>query len=436
MGRAKDKDGGDGGQSGGKAAVKGKKAKKDDEDPFKSLGDKIRNHKDLESRWAVLRERRVEYFRGKDFANFIRHHSEIVDAAIELGTRTKESLPSGLTSEEQVASLLLRRRLIIRCDRVNKVPRPGKKRLSSWPRRLDLHGEQLFTEDDGFFAWTYDRSTTLLQTLMSFLVPVLTIGICLFPVFPYWFKLGVLYTCLTFLGVIFSLLTVRGLVFGILWVLLGKRIWFFPNILAEEASFAELCRFLPDGKKDEDPPPKWTERVLVALLVCGAVWLFVHHAPDENARAKYSRKAKDKLQEWLEWNPSYGMLAGNKTETAKDAGEGGKGGEGGEGGKGEGESGDVDKVDHPSTVDREGVLDDLPFDDEAIIDDAPLEHDLHPGGDGFGTKHESGVTEDDGEMDGKETKEARAAGQSSVDQVSDINGDGERHSGTDDRSNS
>jgi hypothetical protein len=64
-----------------------------------------------------------------------------------------------------------------------------------------------------------------------------------------------------------NVIAVRAAIFGILWVLLGKRVWFFPNLNAEETTFRELVRFWPekDGER-----PKWTSRLfyaLVALLV-------------------------------------------------------------------------------------------------------------------------------------------------------------------------
>lgn len=66
--------------------------------------------------------------------------------------------------------------------------------------------EQMFSETDSFYAWTFERRRPLWQTVLSFLVPVVTLACCLFPVFPHWCKLGVLYTCLAFLTLIFGVL--------------------------------------------------------------------------------------------------------------------------------------------------------------------------------------------------------------------------------------
>jgi translocation protein SEC62 len=64
----------------------------------------------------------------------------------------------------------------------------------------------MFSEKDSFYAWTFERRRPLWQTVLSFLVPVVTLACCLFPVFPHWCKLGVLYLCLAFLTLIFGVL--------------------------------------------------------------------------------------------------------------------------------------------------------------------------------------------------------------------------------------
>ena len=83
---------------------------------------------------------------------------------------------------------------------------------------------------------------------------------------------------------IFDGIAVRAAIFGVLWVLLGKRVWFFPNINAEETTFRELVRFWP--VKDEGEQPKWTSRLFYATVALLVILLLRHHAPDEAARAR------------------------------------------------------------------------------------------------------------------------------------------------------
>lgn len=98
------------------------------QDVYQLFAEKVRDHKDLESRWAVLQETRVEYFRGKDFVSFMKNHPEL-----------KEILESDRDLEtEDIANNLLQKNLLVRCDRVVKTVRPGKKKLSTWPAHLEI----------------------------------------------------------------------------------------------------------------------------------------------------------------------------------------------------------------------------------------------------------------------------------------------------------
>lgn len=103
-------------------------------DVFQLFAEKVRDHKGLVSRWAVLQETRVEYFRGKDFVSFVKNHSELKDIL--------ES--DGSLEPEDIANTLLKKNLLVRCDRVVKTVRPGKKKLSSWPAHLEIYHVSIF----------------------------------------------------------------------------------------------------------------------------------------------------------------------------------------------------------------------------------------------------------------------------------------------------
>ncbi|TYH56452.1 hypothetical protein ES332_D08G019800v1 [Gossypium tomentosum] len=265
------------------------------QDVYQLFAEKVRDHKDLKSRWAVLQETRVEYFRGKDFVSFMKNHPEL-----------KEILESDRDLEtEDIGNNLLQKNLLVRCDRVVKTVRPGKKKLSTWPAHLEIFPERVFSENDAFFAWTFVKRRPLWQTLLSFFWPILTLAICLFPVYPHRCKLLILYSCAGLLLLILSLLLLRAAIFGAAWIVLGKRIWFFPNILAEEATLRELFRFLP--KKDEEERPKWTARLFYAIVAVLVILLLRHHAPDEAARARYQKRMSNIIDDVLEWSPSLAL---------------------------------------------------------------------------------------------------------------------------------
>uniref|UniRef100_A0A803PTN8 Translocation protein SEC62 n=2 Tax=Cannabis sativa TaxID=3483 RepID=A0A803PTN8_CANSA len=264
-------------------------------DVYQLFAEKVRDHKDLVSRWAVLQETRVEYFRGKDFGGFLRNHPEL-----------KDILESDKNAEpEDIGNALLRKNLLVRCDRVVKTLRPGKKKLSTWPAHLEIFPDQVFSENDAFFAWTFVKRRPLWQTLLSFFWPVLTLAICLFPIYPHRCKLIILYSCAGLLLLFMSLLFLRATAFGLLYIVIGKRVWFFPNILAEEATLRELFRFCP--KKDEEERPKWTTRLFYALVGVLVILLLRHHAPDEAARARYQKRVSNIIDDVLEWSPTLAL---------------------------------------------------------------------------------------------------------------------------------
>lgn len=105
-------------------------------DVFQVFAEKVRDHKDLVSRWAVLQETRVEYFRGKDFVSFVRNHLELKD--ILESDRSLEA--------EDIANILLKKNLLVRCDRVVKTVRPGKKKLSTFPAHLEIYHVSFFLD--------------------------------------------------------------------------------------------------------------------------------------------------------------------------------------------------------------------------------------------------------------------------------------------------
>eukprot|EP00850_Spirogloea_muscicola_P007752 SM000040S14764 [mRNA] locus=s40:208292:210982:+ [translate_table: standard] len=284
-------------------------------DPAVQFAVRVRDHKELESRWAVLQEARVEYFRSRDLLALLRKHP---DLAPRPPPPSDSAPPPPPLSPEEAGELLLHRKLVYRCDRVVKVIRPGKKKLSKWPARLEVHPDQSFAED-GFYAWTFERKRPAWQYVLSFLVPVVTVACCLFPVAPHWCKLAVLYFCITLLCLIFGvllrespylnpsfllLLTIRVVVFALCWIVAGKRVWFFPNILAEEALLSELFRFWPEAAKDEEPPPKLASRLALAACASAAVYLCVQNAPDEQARTRYRKKFGNAIDEMLLWSPA------------------------------------------------------------------------------------------------------------------------------------
>merc|ERR1711881_226135 len=112
--------------------------------------------------------------------------------------------------------------------------------------RLDMHLEQVFLDAKDAYVWIYDP-TPWYYWVGGTAIVLVTIAVCLFPLWPPWMRLGVHYLSIAaagFLVFIIALGVVKYIIFAILFALsAGKlRFWIFPN-LTEDVGFLES--FMP-----------------------------------------------------------------------------------------------------------------------------------------------------------------------------------------------
>merc|ERR1712141_25805 len=112
--------------------------------------------------------------------------------------------------------------------------------------RLDMHLEQIFLDSTDAFVWIYDP-TPWYYWAGGAVIVLVTIAVCLFPLWPPWMRLGVHYLSIAaagFLVFIIGLAVVKYIIFAILFALsAGKlKFWIFPN-LTEDVGFLES--FMP-----------------------------------------------------------------------------------------------------------------------------------------------------------------------------------------------
>merc|ERR1712029_475070 len=112
--------------------------------------------------------------------------------------------------------------------------------------RLDMHLEQLFLDGKEVYVWMYDP-TPWYYWVGGTAIVLVTIAVCLFPLWPPWMRLGVHYLSIAaagFLVFIIALAIVKYIIFAILFALsAGKlKFWIFPN-LTEDVGFFES--FMP-----------------------------------------------------------------------------------------------------------------------------------------------------------------------------------------------
>lgn len=112
--------------------------------------------------------------------------------------------------------------------------------------RLDMHLDQVFLDSNDAYVWLYDP-TPWYYWVGGTAIVLITIAVCLFPLWPPWMRQGVHYMSMAaagFLVFIIGLGVVKYIVFALLFALsAGKlKLWIFPN-LTEDVGFLES--FMP-----------------------------------------------------------------------------------------------------------------------------------------------------------------------------------------------
>jgi translocation protein SEC62 len=105
-----------------------------------------------------------------------------------------------------------------------------------------MHLEQMFLDSKDAYVWIYDP-TPWYYWVGGGAIVLITIAVCLFPLWPPWMRLGVHYLSIAaagFLVFIIALGVVKYIIFALLFALsAGKlRFWIFPN-LTEDVGFFE-----------------------------------------------------------------------------------------------------------------------------------------------------------------------------------------------------
>ena len=127
--------------------------------------------------------------------------------------------------------------------------------------RLDMHLEQVFLDGKDAYVWIYDP-TPWYYWVGGGAIVLITIAICLFPLWPPWMRLGVHYLSIAaagFLVLIIALAILKYIIFALLFMLsAGKlKFWIFPN-LTEDVGFFESFwpvydyTYTGEKKKDKD----------------------------------------------------------------------------------------------------------------------------------------------------------------------------------------
>jgi hypothetical protein len=109
---------------------------------------------------------------------------------------------------------------------LSATPHPGAGR--------GCHAQESSWSEASFYAWRYERPTSVWTYLGSVLLPVVVILGCLFPLAPWWLRMAFVYLLMGLLTALLGLLAGRYAVYGAVWMLSGHSLWIFPNLVSDE----------------------------------------------------------------------------------------------------------------------------------------------------------------------------------------------------------
>eukprot|EP01025_Chloroclados_australasicus_P009008 TRINITY_DN13401_c0_g2_i1.p2 TRINITY_DN13401_c0_g2~~TRINITY_DN13401_c0_g2_i1.p2 ORF type:complete len:336 (-),score=61.66 TRINITY_DN13401_c0_g2_i1:260-1201(-) len=278
-------------------------------DKVRDLTDSLRQKGGIDNRVAVVGQDRLDFFRGKDFARYFRKQPELIGSLVAPPKPEKNRSIDDAIAD--LIRLLIRRQLIVRCERRYKKPKPGKKRLVKFPRKLVLYQpKDQDWDEESFYAWLYERPTPAWQYILSGVALIALVAVCFYPLAPIWLKIKVAEISLYLLIVIFAVLIVRFVVFLGLWISTGNEFWILPDLLEDVPPQQALSK-LYSFKSPEEGKSNLISRLLATALTVAAFWLLYVYTPGAKINIK---TARDQLLDILDLQePKQSLGAGNVT---------------------------------------------------------------------------------------------------------------------------
>jgi translocation protein SEC62 len=313
-----------------------------------AFNDIIRNG--VPARSAVFGAVRLELIRSKDFAKWCRENAEVVRSSGLL----KHADVDVEKMTKALAELLIERRCLVNAQRKFLKPPPGQRRLIKFPKKvLPVAGAEgkLFHED-GFMCWTYDRPMPTWVYVVSALCAVGVVLLCLFPVAPTWVKIGVMYFSTTVLAVVTSLLVIRMVIALLSYIVSGRTVWVYPNVLDDTLSFWDAFKpvlgvEVPELSTTKDRLKHYAARLVMAVTVGIVTVVLYQNTPGQESLKKNVGRYRDDLFDYFNVYNNRDMLGDGKKEGADS-------------------SEDAKKADIDDPFDLD--LDDLDFDDLDLED--------------------------------------------------------------------
>lgn len=187
-----------------------------------------------------LRDKKVTYFRGKDFLKYVRDNGKLLQKKCPKMVEKvfdKEYPPTDEDLDDKDKALLEQKvrklcQILLELDLVEKTSNDdiNPEMSNNRPTRLKpAEGRQDFIpKNDTYYIIKWEGSKTF-QHMMMALVIVGVLCCTMFSAWPIWAKVGVWYCTVSFCTFFAALLVVRLFCYVALWCI-GIEFWIFPNL--------------------------------------------------------------------------------------------------------------------------------------------------------------------------------------------------------------
>eukprot|EP00397_Hematodinium_sp_SG-2012_P041515 GEMP01045741.1.p1 GENE.GEMP01045741.1~~GEMP01045741.1.p1 ORF type:complete len:344 (+),score=73.29 GEMP01045741.1:88-1119(+) len=196
-------------------------------------------------------KKKVDYIRGKDLANLLLKDAHRTARRCHLALAAHLN---GMAPETDADIQILGRELLTNgfIQRAAYQPIGGNADSSKkrWPDRLARLPVSQGWDPNGFYIVNYSGHQGMQYFLLSCIIGAVLIG-CLFPVWPFWAKIGGWYCLVIFLTFYFAVQLIRMFLFILLWVI-GCDFWILPNLNDESLGILDSFRPLQTFSKRRD----------------------------------------------------------------------------------------------------------------------------------------------------------------------------------------
>lgn len=243
-------------------------------------------------------KKKVDYFRGKDFINFLLKDPERTQRRCHLAIK---KFLGGTNPETEAACIALGVELLNKkfIHRAVYQPfgsnQPESQTQKKWPDRLARVPIKEGFDPAGFYIVEYTGTKGMQYFLMVCIVVCVIIG-CLFPVWPFWAKIGGWYCVVILSTIYFAIQIIRLMLFVVLWVI-GTDFWLLPNLNDDSLGVIDSFRPAYAYRKRKDG----VSMLLVRLFCLGFLAIATHEISKTNSLSDLQDLMTGSYEDIIDW---------------------------------------------------------------------------------------------------------------------------------------